>query len=158
MNTTTIRKAGASDAPGLNAALAKLSDHLNDSHRVSDADIVKFGFGPNPRFSAAVAENETDIVGAILFSPVFSTTRGGPGLYISDLWVSETQRGTGLGRRLLQAACQIAGEDVSFLKLAVYAGSKDAQKFYHHLGFQVSENEDQLVLDGTSFTNLRGAS
>lgn len=158
MGKMTIREAKAVDAARLNAALRQLSDDLGDAHNASDADILKYGFGALPTFRAVLAEKGADIVGAAMFSPIFSTTRGGPGLYVSDLWALGTYRGEGLGRKLLQAACRASGTETCFLKLAVYSKSTAAQGFYHHLGFQVCQDEKQLILEGKSFINLRGIS
>ncbi len=158
MANVTIKEAKASDVAQINKALRHLSDCLGDTHRAHDEDILKYGFGTDPIFRSAIAEHDGSTVGVILFSPVFSTTRGGPGLYISDLWVSDTQRGTGLGRQLLKAACKISGEEICYLKLAAYSESKGALEFYRHLGFQPIKDENQLILEGNSFNLLKGTS
>ena len=76
--------------------------------------------------------------GAVLFSPVFSTIRGAPGLYVSDLWVSDEARGKGLGRGLLAAAADRAGGlwHADWMSLAVYHSSDASRRFYDRLGFK----------------------
>jgi ribosomal protein S18 acetylase RimI-like enzyme len=152
MKTITIKKATAADAARLNAALAHLADQLGDSYLASADSLIAHGFGDNPVFSALLADDHEYLAGAIVYSPVFSTLRGGPGLYISDLWVSDSHRGAGIGRRLLQAACAEYGPDTRFLKLAVHEANEQAQSFYDRLGFRKIGNEDHMIFDGDAFT------
>jgi len=157
MNDITIRRAGADDAERLDTALRNLSEAIGDDHGATAAMLAKAGFGANPAFRAQLAEAGTEVVGAALYSPVFSTVRAGAGVYVSDLWVSESMRGKGLGRRLLQA---VAGDaeavwDARFLKLVVYDDNPQARAFYDRLGFAASQGETILTLDETALATLK---
>lgn len=96
--------------------------------------------------------------GAVVFSPVFSTVRGMSGLYVSDLWVSEAARGTGLGRRLLAAASAGAARlwAAGYLRLDVYDGSPEAKGFYTKLGLIPLDGQQTLALSGDGFQRLKG--
>ena len=103
MGEIAIRRAVAGDAERLNDALRRLSEDIGDSHAGTPALLARAGFGDHPAFRALLAENASTIVGAALYSPVFSTVRAGAGAYVSDLWTAPEARGKGLGRRLLAA-------------------------------------------------------
>lgn len=154
-----IRRAREADAGKLNSALKRLSADIGDDHAASVEDLLRHGFGSSSAFHALLAEKGTEgeVVGAIVFSPVFSTVRASAGLYVSDLWVAEETRGSGLGRRLLAASLSSvpSGWTVGFLKLAVYDDNPDARAFYDRLGFSHDPRETYLTLSGTSLTALK---
>lgn len=157
METIAIRQAGADDAERLDMALRHLSRAIGDEHG-ANADMLRdAGFGRNPAFRALLAEAEGEVIGAALYSPVFSTVRAGAGVYVSDLWVSEAVRGKGLGRKLLQAVADDAAKvwGARFLKLVVYDDNPDARAFYDRLGFSASQGETILTLDETGLIALK---
>jgi ribosomal protein S18 acetylase RimI-like enzyme len=159
MSDISIRLAGPEDAEKLHWALARLSADLGDPHLALSEDLLRHGFGEAPAFFALLAEEAgTDaVVGAALVSPVFSTSRGGAGLYISDLWVAASARGEGLGPKLLSAALNHAPANwsVRFLKLAVYDDNPAARAFYDRLGFEANPRETHLTLSGSSLEDLK---
>ncbi|GAB4347320.1 MAG: GNAT family N-acetyltransferase [Oricola sp.] len=157
MGDITIRQARMEDAERLNAALRHLSRDIGDDHGATAAMLREAGFGANPAFRALLAEADGDVVGATLYSPVFSTVRAGAGVYVSDLWVLEAMRGTGLGRRLLTAVAADAEMvwNACFLKLAVYDDNRQARAFYDRLGFADSPDETILVLDRAGLAALK---
>ena len=56
---------------------------------------------------------------------------------ISRVWVAERQRGSGLGRRLMETAAEwSAQQHVSMLALGVTEMNVDALQFYEHLGYR----------------------
>lgn len=160
MDTITIRRAGRGDADRLHGALKNLSEDLGDTHAAGVDDLVRHGFSQTPAFFALIATRKADTVGALMASPVFSTARGGAGLYVSDLWVAEDTRGAGLGPRLLAAALDHAPASwtVTFLKLAVYHDNPAAGRFYERLGFEPRGGETVFDLSGPALTNLRNRS
>lgn len=152
-----IKRAEQGDAARLHQALIRLSADMGDTHAASLDTLLRHGFTRTPAFFALLALRGADTVGTLVASPVFSTTRGGAGLYISDLWVAEETRGSGLGPRLLAAALDHAPESwtVTFLKLAVYHDNSDARRFYERLGFKPRRDEAVFDLQGPALDNLR---
>jgi len=132
----------------LSAALEQLSIDLGDHHRTGAEDLASACLGPQPSCHGLVAIDEGKPVGAALISPIFSTTRGTAGVYISDLWVAASMRGKGLGRRLLRevAAFGAGHWQARFLKLTVYADNGPARAFYEYLGFRIAENDQTFLL------------
>ncbi len=151
-----IRLAESDDMARLNAAMRALSETLGDPHRATEDELRRAGFGPHPAFQALLAEAGADLVGAAIFSPVFSTARGMAGAYVSDLWVAADQRGRRLGARLL-AAVRDEGRRLwgaGYLRVPVYNDNTRAQAFYARLGFAPSDHETIVVLDGAALAAL----
>jgi len=151
-----IRPAGPDDIDVLDHALRQLSQDIGDTHRASAADLAAAAFGKHPSFRAVIAEADGETAGVAMFSPLFSTTRGSPGIYVSDLWVGPAARGGGLGRRLLSAAMAEgrARWGAGFIKLAVYRDNAGARTFYERLGFVESAGEHAMILSGGALTAL----
>jgi ribosomal protein S18 acetylase RimI-like enzyme len=132
---------------------------MGDTHVASLEDVIRHGFSETPAFFALVAIRQSDerTLGILQASPVFSTTRGGTGLYISDLWVDSAARGEGLGRKLLASSLQLAPESWKpvFLRLAVYGDNQDARRFYERLGFEARKKETVFDLTQPALDTLR---
>ena len=138
-------------------ALRALSNALGDPHRAGVAELQAALFGSHPSAAGLLAQSGEDVMGAALFSPVMSTSLGVAGAYVSDLWVAEAARGTGLGQSLLGAVARHAGRlwQARFIKLISYDGNSGALGFYDRLGFEAQERETVLTLTGAAFEQLR---
>jgi len=158
MTCDKIRPATIADVEALDAALRNLSAHMGDSHKATADDLRRAGFGDQPSFRALVAEQDDRVSGVALYSPVFSTVRGASGIYVSDLWVSDAVRGSGLGRRLLAAALDDAKErwGATYIRLTVYHDNTGARAFYEKLGFMENDEEHYLILSGQQLQALSG--
>ena len=153
----SLRVAEQRDAERINTVLRRLSDDLNDEHTARAADLENVGWADMPGFRAVLAETD-EIVGVALYSPVFSTTRGGAGIFVSDLWAAPEVRGRRLGARLLSAALADGVElwGANFIKLSVYDDSLNARRFYDQLGFEPLEGQIELILDKAGCAALKG--
>lgn len=102
----------------------------------TEADLVRYGFGPDPQFEAILAFVDGEPAGLALFHSRFSTWLGRPGMYLEDLYVTEAARGLGVGRRLMARLAAIAVERgwgrIDFQVL----DWNPARNFYHRLGMQ----------------------
>ena len=144
-----IELASREDAPRLSAALRHLATELGDPWPSGNTEALAQALDPNHRsLWAMLATAGEDTCGAVAFMPYFSTYRGYPGLFVSDLWVSEEIRGQSLGPRLLAAAGRYAQQQwgAQFLKLSVYHDNPRAKIFYLRLGFETMEEESNLSL------------
>ncbi|MFP4326550.1 MAG: GNAT family N-acetyltransferase [Paracoccaceae bacterium] len=153
-----IRIATPPDAAALGAGLERLSADLGDAHRATAEELAQAMAGPVPPFRAQLAGSGAPPGGVVLYSPVFSTVAGGAGLYVSDLWVAEAARGSGLGRRLLAAAARDARAQwgAGFLTLAVYEDSHRARAFYARLGFRPMTGQTRMILEEAGLKALEG--
>lgn len=151
-----IRAAGSGDMGRLADALHALSRDIGDTHRATGDALAAACAGAVPACHGLLAEGEGGLAGAALVSPVFSTTQGAAGAYVSDLWVAAPWRGTGLGRRILGAAADLGRErwQARFLKLTVYADNAAARAFYDRLGFAVAERDRSCLLSPAGFDRL----
>jgi len=158
MSTVTLTRATSADAARLNAALRALSQSMGDAHNASD-DQIAGALAPDGTCRAFIAESGGQVVGAAMYSPLFSTARGMAGAYVSDLWVAQDLRGAGLGPRLLAAVRDAAAQDwgAGFLRLGVYGDNTRARAFYDRLGFTHAADEHYLTLTGAALHALKGA-
>lgn len=154
--SVTLREAGSQDAAALNAALAALSEFMGDAHAATAEGLRAAGWGESPVFRAWLAERGGEVVGAVMFSPVYSTIRGAAGVFVSDLWVAEALRGSGLGRRLLAKAraegLRLWG--ARFLKLSVYDTNPQARAAYERMGFEAETGACVMMLEGRPWAAL----
>jgi len=101
----------------------------------TEAQLREHGFGANPRFEAIIAELDSEPAGMALFHTRFSTWLGHPTLFLEDIFVRETARGHGVGRRLMARLAAIALERgwgrIDFHVL----DWNPARGFYQKLGF-----------------------
>ena len=138
------------------AALARLARDLNDPFKASGDMMHDALFGPDAHSVCLLAGEGSQPQGAVLFSPVVSTSLGHACLYVSDLWVAQDARGRSLGRRLLAAAAAEGARrwQARALFLNVYSDSAQALDFYRHLGFQMNAKDNRASLTGTAFDAL----
>jgi len=133
----TIRFAGAEDAALLLRLIRELAvfERAPDAVVATEADLHRYGFGPDKEFEAILAFIGAEPAGTALFHSRFSTWLGRPCLYLEDLFVTEPMRGRGVGRRLLARLAAIAVERgwgrIDFQVL----DWNPARAFYQKLGF-----------------------
>jgi len=147
----TISLASEKDVPVIHALLTELEQTMGATESVKRTadDLRRFGFGEAPLFEVLLAWQDGKAVGLALFFREFSSWRGTPGVYVQDIYVSAELRGTGLGKKLMQAVMETAHSwGATYCKLSVYGDNEPAQAFYQRLGFRISDTECVLVLDG----------
>jgi GNAT superfamily N-acetyltransferase len=77
---------------------------------ISEAELARDGFGPNPRFRALIAQWDEQPAGYALFFNYYSTWAG-RGLFLEDLFVRQEFRRRGIGKALLASVARIALQD-----------------------------------------------
>ena len=155
---TTIRDARPEDTERLDRGLAALSAELGDSHLLTRETLARLCFGAEPAAHALIAEDGGTLLGVALYSPLVSTARGGAGVFLADLWVSEAARGAGLGARLIGAVATRAAQrwGAIFLRLAVYHTNPRARAFYDRLGFAPALDQTVMTLAGPALDAVKG--
>ncbi|MGH7036792.1 MAG: GNAT family N-acetyltransferase [Stellaceae bacterium] len=141
MPNIKIRFAAAEDAGLLLQLIRELAvyEKLIDEVTASEADLRRYGFGPERRFEALIASLDGEPVGYALFLPDFSTFSGRPGLFLEDIYIREPARRCGVGRRLLARLAAIAVErGCPALNFHVLTWNP-AQGFYRRLGFALRD-------------------
>lgn len=145
------------DVPLLEEALQHLAADLGDVYSADQPALAQAVCGPQAGCFALLATRDGRPMGAALSSPVFSTMRGGAGMFVSDLWVAESARGKGLARRLLAATLREGARRNAgrFLKLTVYQDNPKARAVYDRLGFAAQAGETNMILTGAPLETLR---
>lgn len=159
MSSVTVRPATTADVDILLAFIKGLAKFEREPQAVkaTTADLLRDGFGAQPKFEALIAELEAVPVGFALFFPTYSTWEGRPGLYLEDIFVVEPARGKGVGRALMAALARIAvARGYARLDLAVLHWNP-AREFYHHLGLQHLEQWLPYRLSGEALHALAAA-
>jgi GNAT superfamily N-acetyltransferase len=132
-----LRRATEADVPTLLELIRGIAEYERLSHEVeaTEALLHAHGFGPRPVFEAVLAERDGQAVGFALYFFTFSTFKGRPTLYLEDLFVRPTERGRGIGRRLLVHLARIAVErGCGRMEWAVLDWNAPARDFYFKLG------------------------
>lgn len=144
-----IRPARPEDLPRLRAQLQALADHDGASAPVaSEAALAAALFGARPLIHAVTAE-----AGMAFYYPDFSTHRGEPGVYVQDLYVSPSARGSGLARALLASVLLHQDWQARFITLGVSPGNAAALRFYGKTGF-TPRGYQMMILQGDAFEAL----
>jgi len=137
MPDTRIRRATPDDVAavvGLVHALAEYENAPEECHLTS-AQLAAALFGGSPALFCHVAEVDGEIVGCALWFLNFSTWRGVHGIYLEDLFVLPSHRGSGLGKALLVAlAEECVARGYARLEWWVLTWNQPAIDFYESLG------------------------
>jgi GNAT superfamily N-acetyltransferase len=107
-----IRKAEAKDVPTMLALVRELALYEKAPEEVINTEerMLEEGFGTKKSFECVLVELDGIIVGMSLYYFRYSTWKGRR-LYLEDLIVTESQRGSGLGKVLFDKTVEIAKEE-----------------------------------------------
>lgn len=131
-----IRQATADDVPTILGFIRDLAEYEKLSHQVvATEDLLNATlFGPRPAAEVLIAEDEAP-VGFALFFTSYSTFLAKPGLYLEDLFVRPSARGSGHGKQLMIALAKLCVErDYGRFEWSVLDWNEPALKFYRSLG------------------------
>jgi GNAT superfamily N-acetyltransferase len=149
--TSTVRPARPDDVPVVLSLIRELADYERalDSAQATEADLQATLFGDAPAAYCHVADVDGEVVGFALWFLNFSTWVGTHGIYLEDLYVRPSARGTGLGRALLARLVEIARErGYGRVEWSVLNWNVDAQGFYRSIGAVPMDGWTVWRLDG----------
>jgi GNAT superfamily N-acetyltransferase len=144
----SIRPATIDDAALLRALIRELAEFERelDLCVIEEAELVRDGFGPAPKFRALIAEWNGITAGYALFFDFYSTWTG-RGLFLEDLLVREPFRSRGIGKELLAAVARIAVEENCYgLQWEVLDWNEKAIDFYKSLGAEFRDRWRPVLL------------
>lgn len=138
-----IRPAHAGDVADILRLIRALADYEKLAHEVvATEDKLRAAlFGDRPAAETLIATRGGEAVGFALYFHNFSTFRGARGLYLEDLFVEPSHRGSGLGKRLLQSLATIAVErGCERMEWSVLDWNAPAIGFYRSLGAELLDD------------------
>jgi GNAT superfamily N-acetyltransferase len=144
----SIRVATIDDVTPLRTLIRELADyeHELDMVAITDADLERDGFGPQPKFRVLLAYWEQEPAGYVLFFDFYSTWRGRQ-MFLEDLFVRESYRGRKIGKSLLAAVAGIAErEGCHALRWEVLDWNHTAVEFYESLGAEFLDDWRLVLL------------
>ncbi len=157
-STVNIRPATADDAAVMISLLKELAAH--DGHesqcRMTEEDIITFGFGERAHFEAAIAEVDGVPAGMALYFFTFTTWGAAPVLFMNDLVVGAGFRGRGVGKRLIAHLARIATErNCAWMDWNVLDHA-EAVNFYRASGAREVDAFRVYRLEGEQLTTIAG--
>jgi GNAT superfamily N-acetyltransferase len=152
-----IRPATPADVPTILRFIHELATYEREPSAVvaTEADLLRDGFGPTPRFWSLIAELHGDPAGFALYFTSYSTWRGHHGIRLEDLYVTPALRGKGIGKALLVRLAQIA-EDQGCPRLEwdVLDWNAPAIAVYERIGAHILTEWRIMRLSGEALTAL----
>ena len=155
----SIRPATPSDAALIHQFILDLADYekLLDTVEATEADTAAALFGPKARAFADIAEIDGQPVGFALWFYNYSTFVGRHGIYLEDLFVRPTARGSGAGKALLAGlAKRCVDEGLGRLEWSVLDWNAPSIAFYDSLGAAAMDEWIIRRLTGENLTTLAG--
>lgn len=144
-----IRPATRADIPRVHELICELATYEKAREQVetTPATLERDGFGENPLYSLLVADDEGEVVGIALSYFRYSTWKG-KRLYLEDLIVTESARGKGIGKDLLNATIELARQtNCSGLMWQVLDWNTPAIGFYEKFGVRMETEWNTVHLD-----------
>ncbi|MEO7070206.1 MAG: GNAT family N-acetyltransferase [Nostocoides sp.] len=158
--TQTLREATPTDVPDLLrlardlAAYEKEPDAVEATEQMY-ATVLFPSDGSTPTAHTLVADVDGRVVGMAIWYLTFSTWTGVNGIWLEDLFVDPSQRGTGLGTALLRRLAQICVErDYRRLEWWVLTWNEPSIAFYRSLGSVPQDGWEVHRVDGEALSRL----
>ena len=151
MNDIVIRRAVAEDVPGI---VAMLADDKLGSRREEPGDMAGYlaafaEVDADPNQHQIVMERGGRLVGTFQLTVIPGISqRGLKRALIESVRVDGSERGSGLGTRMMQRAVEESRRlGCGLVQLTSNAERSDAQRFYRRLGFEQSHVGFKLKLE-----------
>ena len=153
----TIRPATSADVPLILQFIRELAEYEREPQAAvaTSADLLRDGFGPEPKFRVDIAEWSGEPAGFALYFWNYSTWQGKPGLYLEDLFVRPYFRGKGIGKALLIHLAQVAlKNNCGRLVWQVLDWNTPSIEFYKSLGAETMKEWLTMRVTGEALVRL----
>jgi len=151
----TIRVATKEDMPQVLNLIKELAlfEKEPNAVEISEADLIKDGFGEYPAFKCFAAEVNNTVEGIALVYKRYSTWKGVV-LHLEDLVVNPKIRGLGLGTALLDEVVKYGSNlGVKRISWEVLDWNEDAITLYEKKGAKVLRDWDVVHLNEQGIIN-----
>jgi GNAT superfamily N-acetyltransferase len=152
-----IRAARPEDVPAIYRLIRALAEYERSLPSVTgtEDDLRRALFGRQPAVFAHVATCDDRVVGFALWFLSYSTWTGQHGIYLEDLFVDETMRGSGYGKALLTELARVCVErGYQRLEWVVLDWNAPSIAFYSSLGARPMDEWDIYRLSGPALQAL----
>ncbi|MDX6261176.1 MAG: hypothetical protein QOH84_2864 [Kribbellaceae bacterium] len=150
MTDVVIRRATATDVPGIVAMLA--DDEIGAGRETPD-DLTPYAaaftaIDADPNQLLVVAERNDELIGTLQLTIIPGLSRqGATRALVEGVRVASSARGSGLGTTLMEWSIEEArARGCSILQLTSDKARTDAHRFYHRLGFAQTHEGFKLQL------------
>lgn len=160
MSNLTIRAATPDDTATIMQFIIDLAvyEKAPDEVKANQQHINNTLFCENPKAFGLIAEADGEPVGFAVYFFNYSTWLGKHGIYLEDLFVSPSARGSGAGKALLQRLAQIAVEkDCGRLEWSVLDWNEPAIQFYKAMGAFAMDEWTVYRLSGDALSDFAAA-
>lgn len=155
----TVRPATPADAGLIHQFILDLAEYekLRDTVQATPADTAAALFGDKARAFADIAEIDGQPAGFALWFYNYSTFVGRHGIYLEDLFVRPSARGSGAGKALLaKLAKRCLDEGLGRLEWSVLDWNAPSIAFYDSLGAAAMDEWIIRRMTGESLRKLAG--
>jgi GNAT superfamily N-acetyltransferase len=150
-----IDPVGPADVPALLALIRELAAYESSTVTTTEADLLRDGFGDARRYQALIARLDGVEVGFAFHVFTYSTYRGGPVLFLEDLYVRPEHRGRGIGLALMRTLAREAyAHGCVRFAWEVLDWNEKAIRFYSSLGAELRRERVMTWLQGDALRKL----
>ena len=152
-----IRRAERNDVGIILSFIRALAEyeHLSGEVVATEQDLLRDGFGAEPKFRCVIAEWDQTPAGFALYFYNYSTFQGRPGICLEDLFVNPEFRGKGIGKALLLHLAQIAvRENCGRYVWQVLDWNTPSIEFYQSLGAKLMSEWLTMRVEGAALKNM----
>ncbi|KAK4238315.1 N-acetyltransferase ats1 [Achaetomium macrosporum] len=177
-NDAIVRHARREDVPAILQLIRELADYEHELHSVkateaklletiafapSDASVVSTTSSPQteptspsrPARCLILITPAGEPAGMALYFYNYSTWRARPGIYLEDLYVKQSERKNGYGKRLLvELAKEVVAMQGGRLEWSVLKWNEPSIKFYESIGAKMMSEWVGMRVDGEALTKL----
>lgn len=139
-----VRAVARKGIPKVVKLARKLAEHVNDPDPKLTTEIVEeLAFGETRWFEALVVEHNREIVGFAAFTQSFELHTNSKTLLVSDLFVCDQIRKSGVGQALLEALQRVANDrKCGVIRFEVWQENEQARAFYAKHDAQAVDDVD----------------
>ena len=152
----SIRPATVNDAGLLVRLIRELAEYEKelDSVKITEADLARDGFGPEPKFRALIAEYDGQPAGYALVCDFYSTWTGRQ-MFLEDLFVRPQFRGKGIGKSLMARVASLARQENCYaMRWEVLDWNQPSIDVYRAMGAEFLEGWKLMWLTGDRLREL----
>ena len=153
MHDLMLRAAEPQDAPAILALLREMADYVKAPHFTLNEEAVRrdmFGAGCH----CTLAFRGQEAVGIATWYWIYMSFRARRGIYVEDLFVRPSQRGSGTGKALLAHLASTAQAADGYLEWQVLDWNSRAIAFYEGLGAKPLTQWLNYRLEGDALEKL----